>query len=233
MYSTRIPTIKHWAEDERPREKFLIESGINLSNAELVAILIGSGSRDESAVSLAQRILASIDNDLERLAELSIQDLSTFKGIGFAKAVSIAAAIELCHKRMGHAAAQHYKQGNAADNRMMVLQELGEPETDSYWIFLFSGSGILKHKQKVGDSNSRFGDPRKVLQIALEQESLSIMLVHHSLIVINEPSKTDLSYTLRLIESANMLSISILDHLIIHPDGHYSYRDAGHLNYLN
>jgi DNA repair protein RadC len=229
MDNTRIPTIKYWAEEERPRERFVTETGSNLSNAELIAILIGSGNADESALALAYRMLYSVDNDLQRFSNLTIQELSNFKGIGLAKAVTIAAAVELCYKRMSNSSASKYTPENSAENSHMIREELGDPEEDAYWVFVFNGAGMLQHKQKVGDQRSRFGEPREILQIALEHESTSIMLVHQSTVVNNKPNKEDLSYTLQLIESANMLSMVILDRIIIHKEGHYSYRNNGHL----
>ena len=223
MYNARIPAIKEWVEQDRPREKFVVQTGMNLSNAELIAILIGSGSRYESAVHLGQRILESVDGDLGRLAELSIQDLSRFKGIGLAKAVAIAAAVELCYKRMCKNSPDKYLTGSSADTYQMITAELEDITEASWWAFLFNGAGILMNKHQVGDT---MADPRVILQTVLEHQATSFLLVRSTVNRYNQPRASDKAFIQSLIESANMLSLCVLDHLVIHPEGYFSFRDA-------
>lgn len=231
MYSSRIPTIKHWGEEERPRERFLIDKGENLSNAELIAILIGSGNCDESAVGLAHRILQSVDDDLARLAELSVKDLSRFKGIGLAKAVTVSAAIELCFKRMNNPSLTKFRGGNSMDAYQMIRNEIGLPSENESWIFLFSSAGILKHKHQLIDPQNDFGDHKSILQTAITYESSSIMLVKHSTAPGLKDSTLEHSKMLELVTSANMISIVIIDRITTYTDGYHSYRDNGLLSH--
>lgn len=225
-----IKTIKHWSEADRPREKFLSNNKSHLSNAELIAILIGSGSREESAVHLAERMLYSVDDDLQKLASLSIQELSKFKGIGIAKALSIAAAVELCYNRMVNTPLQKtYKAGKTPDNYQWI-QEILEPEEQGRWILLFNSSDHLQDKEKIETEDNTYGDPRTLLQIALESECGSFMLIHKTTTPTQQTTPDELKYILQLKQAANMLSLTILDNLSIHPEGYHSYREQGLLN---
>lgn len=223
-------TIKHWSEADQPREKFLSNNKSHLSNAELIAILIGSGSKEESAVHLAERMLYSVDDDLQKLANLSIQELSRFKGIGLAKAISIAAAVELCYNRMVNNPMQKtYKAGKTPDNYQWI-QEILQPEEQGRWILLFNSSGHLQHKEKIETEDETYGDPRALLQITIESECGSFILVHKTTTPEQQTTSDELKYILQLKQVANMLSLTILDQLTIHPEGYNSYREQGLLN---
>lgn len=231
MYE-RILTIKDWDIEDRPREKFLVESGTNLSNAELIAILIGSGNKEESAVHLALRILESIDNDLERLALLSIHDLASFKGIGLAKAVSIVAAIELCYRRMNTNRATEFSVETSEDRYALLQREFDPGSEESNWVFLFSNSGMLLHKHQACINENGFEDPSSILKIALEYQAKSLMLVRYTVTRWAFPQREEKDYVIALVESAGMLSIKVLDQMVLYPDGYFSFKDSGLFTFL-
>ncbi|QYJ67224.1 RadC family protein [Flavobacterium litorale] len=230
MEQTTSPfSIKHWSEDDKPREKLMQKGKATLSDAELIAILIGSGSRNESAVELSKRILASVDNNLNALGKLSIQQLMQFKGIGEAKAISIAAAMELGRRRREEAGID-LKQITSSRAVFELMQPIiGELPHEEFWIIYLNNSNkvIYKNQLSKGGITGTLVDVRIVFKTALEQNATSIILVHNHPSGQLQPSDSDKQITRQLKAAGKSLSISVLDHVIVTENGYYSFADEG------
>jgi DNA repair protein RadC len=222
-------SIKYWAEDDKPREKLMLKGKATLSDAELIAILIGSGSRNESAVQLSKRILASVDNNLNALGKQSIQQLMGFKGIGEAKAISIAAAMELGRRRRDEETVD-LKRITASKTVFEIMQPLiGELPHEEFWIIFLSNSNKVIYKAQLskGGMTGTVVDVRIVFKTALEHNAVGIILVH------NHPSGTliaseqDKQVTRQLKMAGHALDIKVLDHVIVTEKSYMSFADDG------
>ena len=173
--------INQWAEDDRPREKFLLKGKSALSDSELLAILIGSGSRNESAVQLCQRILASTNNNLNQLGKVSVQQLMEFKGIGEAKAISIAAALELGRRRRNEEVVQLDKITSSKAVFQIMQPIIGELPHEEFWVLYLNNSNKVLHKAQLskGGMTGTVVDPRIVFKTALEYNAISLILTHN------------------------------------------------------
>ena len=193
-------SIKNWSQDDQPREKLRDKGKAALSDAELVAILIGSGSRDESAVSLCQRILASVDNNLSELGKLSIKQLMEFKGIGEAKAITIAAALELGRRRRGEEALEKKKITSSASVFELMQPVIGELPHEEFWIVYLNNSNkvIQKNQLSKGGITGTLVDIRLALKTALEVGATGIILVHNHPSGTLKPSEADKQLTAKL-----------------------------------
>ncbi|WP_396191225.1 DNA repair protein RadC [Flavobacterium sp.] len=221
--------INQWAEDDRPREKFLLKGKSSLSDSELLAILIGSGSRNESAVQLCQRILASANNNLNQLGKLSIAQLTEFKGIGEAKAITIAAALELGRRRRSEDA-EELKKINSSKAVFEIMQPIiGELPHEEFWILYLNNSNKVIHKAQLskGGITGTVVDSRIVFKTAFEQNATSIILTHNHPSGKLAASQADIEITKRLKLAGEQLEILILDHIIITETGYYSFQDDG------
>jgi len=218
-------TIKSWAEDDKPREKLMLKGRNTLSDAELVAILIGSGSRNETAVDLSKRILSSIDNNLNKLGKLSIDELCKFKGIGEAKAISIVAAMELARRRQTEKALE-VKQILSPKQIFEIMQPIiGDLQHEEFWVLYLNNSKKLLHKAQLskGGITATVVDMRIIFKTAFEQNATSIILVHNHPSGSLEPSKADDQITESLVTAGKQLNILVDDHLIITQNGFYSF----------
>lgn len=227
-YDSKI-SIKAWAEEDRPREKLGAQGRRALSDAELIAILIGSGSRDESAVELSKRILHHYDNDLNRLGRASIAELSKFKGIGEAKAISIIAALELGRRR-GETDSKPPETIDSSKLAWQVLRRhLVDLNHEEFWLLLLSRSCKLISKELIskGGLSGTIADPKIIFGIALQHQASNIILAHNHPSNNKKPSHEDIGLTKRLVQAGNILDIKVMDHLIITDDGYYSMRDEG------
>lgn len=220
-------SIKHWADDDKPREKLLQKGRSVLSDAELIAILIGSGSRDESAVELSKRILAAADNNLNELGKLSIKKLMQFKGIGEAKAVSIAAALEIGRRRRGEDAKVVSKITSSQDAFQLLQPVMGELPHEEFWIVYLNNSNKVLHKEQLskGGITGTLVDVRLVLKKALEHSAVGLLLAHNHPSGTLKPSKADKELTEKLKIAASALDIKVLDHLIITNKAYLSFAD--------
>jgi DNA repair protein RadC len=220
-------SIKDWSQDDQPREKLRDKGKAVLSDAELVAILIGSGNRDESAVALCKRILASVDHNLNELGKLSIQQLMTFKGIGEAKAITIAAAMELGRRRRLEDAVE--RQMITSSKSVFDLMEpvLGELPHEEFWIIYMNNSNkiIQKTQQSKGGITGTLVDVRLVLKTALEVGATSLILVHNHPSGTLKPSQADQQLTQKLKTASESLDIKVLDHVIITEKAYFSFAD--------
>lgn len=226
-YENTMVSIKSWAEDDRPREKLLLKGKAVLSDAELIAILIGSGSRNESAVGLAKRILASIDNNLNKLGKLSVSDLTKFKGIGDAKAISIITALELGRRRRLEEALELPKitSSSAVFNIMQPL--IGELEHEEFWVIYLNNSNKVLYKEQLskGGLTGTLVDVRLVYKKAIEIYATALILCHNHPSGKLQASNADKLITSKLKQAGETLDIKVLDHIIITENAYFSFAD--------
>ena len=222
-------SIKNWSDDDKPREKLVQKGKSVLSNAELIAILIGSGSRNESAVELSKRILASVNNNLNDLGKLSIKQLTQFKGIGEAKAITIIAALEIGRRRRGEDV-EKINVITSSKSAFEVLQpNLGELQHEEFWIIYLNNSNKILHKAQLskGGITGTLVDVRLVMKQALEFGAVGLILAHNHPSGTLKPSLVDKEITQKLKTAAQILDIKVLDHLIITQKDYFSFADKG------
>lgn len=231
MESPERPSIKHWAQDDRPREKLLKLGAGALSNAELLAILIRSGTTRSSALDVARSILDNVGNDLQRLSDLGVRDLMKTKGMGQAKAVGIAAALELGRRRRGTAAPQRplVATSNAAYEE--IRDVLGDQPHEEFWILVLDRGNRMKDRCCVsrGGMHGTVADPKLIFKEALDRRASSIVLCHNHPSGQLRPSEEDIRLTRKLLDGGRLLDIAVLDHLIVTASGYYSFADNGML----
>ena len=220
-------SIKNWSQDDQPREKLLFKGKAALSDAELVAILIGSGNRQESAVDLCKRILANTNNNLSALGKLSIKQLMEYKGIGEAKAISIIAALELGRRRRGEEALEKNKITSSSSVFELMQPIIGELQHEEFWIIYVNNSNkvIQKNQLSKGGITGTLVDVRLVLKNALEVGATGLILAHNHPSGTLKPSEADKQITQKLKAAAQSLDIKVLDHLIITEKAYFSFAD--------
>jgi DNA repair protein RadC len=220
-------SIKNWSQDDQPREKLRDKGKAALSDAELVAILIGSGSKNESAVELCKRIFASVDNNLNELGKLSLKQLMEFKGIGEAKAITIAAAMELGRRRRGEEALEKKKISSSISVFELMQPIIGELPHEEFWIIYLNNSNKVIQKQQLskGGITGTLVDVRLVLKMALELGATGIILAHNHPSGTLKPSEADKQITQKLKKAGDSLDIKTLDHLIITEKAYFSFVD--------
>lgn len=228
MYPERL-NIKAWAEEDRPREKLLNKGRNALSDAELIAILIGSGNRNETAVELSKRILASIENDLNKLGRMSIKELMQFKGIGEAKAISIAAALELGRRRKSTDAALKKNissSKDAFDEMVGVMTDLSHEE---FWVMYLDRRNAVIKKMNVskGGVTGTVADSKIIFKEAIQLLASAVILLHNHPSGNLKPSDADIQLTKKMVEIGKIMETPVLDHLIITDKGYFSFSDQG------
>ncbi len=223
-------SIKNWAVEDRPREKLLSKGITSLSNAELIAILIGSGNRDESAVDVSKRILHDVNNNLNDLGKTTIEHLQkNYRGIGEAKAISIVAALEL-GKRRKLSDIREKPQIKSSHNVYELMHPvLSDLPHEEFWILLLNRANKVISTQKIsqGGISGTVIDSRLIMKVAIDQLASSIILCHNHPSGNLLPSQQDKSITNKLIEAGKIMDIPVLDHLIITESGYYSFADEG------
>jgi len=224
-------SIKNWAEDDRPREKLLQKGKLSLSDSELIAILIGSGSRNESAVELSKRILASSKNNLSELGKLSVSQLCKFKGIGPAKAVSIVAALELSRRRRLEEALEQKKISSSHSIFEIMQPVIGELAHEEFWIIYLNNSNRIIEQFQIskGGITGALVDIRITLKKALEVGAVSIILVHNHPSGNLKASEADKQLTKKIKTASESLDIKVLDHIIVTEKSYLSFADEGML----
>nr|WP_294775746.1 DNA repair protein RadC [uncultured Flavobacterium sp.] len=222
-------SIKHWAEDDKPREKLILKGKAALSDAELVAILIGSGSRNESAVALSQRILSSVNNNLNALGKMSLKQLTAFKGIGEAKAVTITAALELGRRRRAEETVELYKITSSKAVFEMMQPIIGELLHEEFWVLFLNNSNKVIYKAQLskGGITGTVVDVRLIFKMALENNATAIILSHNHPSGKLLASEADKEITKKLKFAGEQLDIKVLDHIIITENGYLSFQDEG------
>lgn len=221
--------ITNWSEDDKPREKLMLKGKSVLSDAELIAILIGSGSRSESAVDLSKRILASVDNNLNALGKLSLSQLTQFRGIGEAKAISIIAALELGRRRRGEDAVELKKITSSKIIFEIMQPIIGELPHEEFWIIYMNNSNkvIAKSQLSKGGITGTLVDVRIVFKTALEMGATALILCHNHPSGTLIPSEADKQITRKLKLAGDSLEIKVLDHLIVTETSYFSFADEG------
>ncbi len=220
-------SIKSWAEEDRPREKLALKGKSALSEAELIAILIGSGTASMSAVDVAKGILNSSENDLNRLAKLTVKDLTKFKGIGEAKAISIVAALELGRRRKETETIKKPKIRSSKDAYDLMKPDLLDLSHEEFWCLLLNRSNIVIKKQLIssGGVSGTVADPIIIYKAALEELASGIILIHNHPSGNIKPSQADINLTKKMKTAAKALDISLYDHLIFTEQGFFSFAD--------
>ena len=223
------PSIKEWAVEDRPREKMLVNGVRALSEAELVAILIGSGNSDESAVELSRRILASVANNLNELGKKTIADLQKFKGIGEAKAITIMAALELGRRRKESDPTEKPKINTSTDAANIFKPILSDLPHEEFWVLMLNRNNLVIDKMIIsrGGITGTVIDVRIIMKIALECLACSIILCHNHPSGNLIPSEADKEITRKIKDAGKLLDISVLDHVIVGNNSFFSFADEG------
>jgi DNA repair protein RadC len=224
-------SIKSWAEDDRPREKLMNKGHSALSDAELLAILLGSGSRNESAVDLAKRILAKAENNLSQLGKMTLADLKAFKGVGEAKAITIMAAMELGRRRKQADRLEREKISGSKDVFEIMEPQLADLPHEEFWIILLNRSNKIIRKECIsrGGITGTVADLRLIFKPAIESLATGIIVCHNHPSGNLKPSDADVSLTRKIRDAGALLDIHLLDHLIIVEKAYYSFADEGRL----
>jgi len=227
-YENKI-SIKSWAEEDRPREKLSSQGRRALTDAELIAILIGSGSRTESAVELSKRILHHYNNDLNKLAKASIAELSNFRGIGEAKAISIIAALEIGRRRGDTEEKPAEFIRSSKDVWNLMRRHLIDLNHEEFWMILLGQSSKVLGKELVskGGMSVTIADPKIIFRVALLNNAVGVILVHNHPSGNLKPSHEDITLTKQLSSAGRLMDIKIFDHLIITDSGFMSFADEG------
>ncbi len=220
-------SIKKWSENDRPREKLIAKGKNSLTDAELIAILIGSGNRNESAVDLSKRILASVEHKIDALGKMSLKQLMTFNGIGEAKAIAIIAGLELGRRRKNEDEEVISKITCSKDVFHLMQPIIGDLEHEEFWVlFLNNANRVIQKKQiSIGGKTGTMVDARIVYRHALESGATSIILTHNHPSGIVIPSKADHHLTQKLKNAGSTLDIKLLDHIIVTEKSYFSFAD--------
>ncbi len=228
LYNNNLP-ITAWAEADRPREKLLRQGRKSLSDAELLAILLGSGSRSQTAVGLAQTILSDLQHDLHVLGRCTLIELKKFPGVGDAKAITILAALEL-GRRMQFAGFQERQQVKCSlDAYQIIAPMIADLDQEEFWIILLNRASRVLDRVRIsqGGSAGTVVDPKLVFTKALSLKAASLVLCHNHPSGNLFPSQPDKNLTQKLVQAGKMIDVMVLDHLIIAEQGYYSFADEG------
>jgi DNA repair protein RadC len=222
-------SIKNWAVEDRPREKLLSRGTESLSDAELIAILIGSGTKDVTAVELSRMILHLADNNLHELGKLNISELIKIKGIGKAKALLIMAALELGRRRNRTDVITKLKISSSKDVFNFFLPNLGDLPHEEFWILILNRSNHIVDKVRIsqGGISGTVIDTRIILRSAIEKLASGLILCHNHPSGNIQPSDADKKITDKIKTAANFMEINLLDHVIIADKNFFSFADEG------
>ncbi len=220
--------IQDWSKADRPREKLMQKGNKVLTDAELLGILIGTGTSKVSAVKLAQLILKHYNNDLTLLAKCSVKELQRFKGIGEAKAITIVSAMELGRRKTGQTIPLRPKLCDANSVYHVIKPELLDKPIEEFWIILINRGNYLIKKQFIssGGLSATSADPKVVFKTALDYQTAGIILAHNHPSGNPEPSTKDIALTKKLIDGGKLLDITVLDHIIVAGNSYFSFADA-------
>lgn len=222
-------SIKEWAKDDRPREKLLLNGPESLSNSELLAILIHNGTKEKTAVDLAKEILKIGKDNLSELGKISIKDMMKIKGIGSAKAITIASALELGRRRQITEPLLKPRISSSNEIATYLQTKLKDYNHEVFAVIFLNRANKINHFEIVseGGITGTFADPRIILKKALEENAVSIILCHNHPSGSLKPSRADEELTLKIKEAAKYFDITVLDHLIVSDAGYYSFADEG------
>ena len=221
-------TIKQWAADDRPREKLLLKGPEALSNSELIAILIGSGTSKKSAVDVAKELLTRSKQDINELAKLTLKDLMKTSGIGEARAVTIAAAMELGRRRKSVKTRKNIVK-TSTDIAHFFMAQLEDKLHEVFAVAYLNRANKINHLEVIseGGITGTVADPRIILKKALEYNAVNIVLCHNHPSGSLKPSRADELLTRKIKEAAQLLDMNVIDHIIVSEEGYYSFADEG------
>lgn len=224
-------SIRNWAEDDRPREKMVLKGRQSLSDAELLAILIISGTKQDSAVDLAKKLLHLANDNLVELSRMNVPEMIKLPGIGQARAISIIAALELGRRRTESEVIAREKIKSSKDAFHIFRSTMGDKPYEEFWILLLNRANKILRKSPVseGGISGTVVDPKKIFKIAIDNHATGIILGHNHPSGLLTPSEADLKITKNLVASGKLLEINVLDHLIVGENGYYSFADEGAL----
>jgi len=222
-------SIKQWAKDDRPREKLLLRGAENLSNSELLAILIHNGTKEKTAVDLAKEILKLGKDNLGELGKLTVKELMKIKGIGEAKAITIAAALELGRRRQAGLSLERVTVSASGDIAQYLQTVLKDYRHEVFAVIFLNRANKIRHFEIVseGGITGTVADPRIILKKALEEDAVSIILCHNHPSGSLKPSRADEELTNKIKEAAKYFDIRVVDHIIVSENGYYSFADEG------
>jgi DNA repair protein RadC len=226
-----VSSIKSWAEADRPREKLLTHGRTVLSDAELIAILIGSGTQSFSAIDVGKNILAGVNNDLNHLAKFSVKELMKFKGIGQAKAISIIAALELGRRRKESAVQEKPKIVSSQDAYELLKSVMLDLHHEEFWVIMMNRANRVIRMKRIssGGISGTVADVKIIFKEAIDQMASSLILAHNHPSGNRNPSNEDVRLTQKMKESGTILDIPVLDHIIFAEDKYYSFADEAML----
>lgn len=221
--------IKSWAEEDRPREKLLLKGKAVLSDAELIGILIASGTKDKSAVALGRDILNTVSNNLNALAKLTVKDLMKFKGIGEAKAIAIVSALELGRRKKEMEPEKKIYISSSEDVYEVIRPHLEDLKHEEFWILILNRRNQVLKRQLIssGGVSGTVADPKIIFNAALQELASSIILIHNHPSGNLKPSQSDFDLTKKLKKAGEVLEIPVMDHVIYTDDGYLSFADDG------
>jgi DNA repair protein RadC len=221
--------IKSWSPEDRPREKLLLKGNSALSDAELIAILLGSGTAKLSAVDVAKKVLAHVDHNLDNLAKLSIKELMKAKGIGEAKAITIVAAMELGRRRKEQNPEEKPKLESSKSAFDMIRGDLQDLPHEEFWVLLLNRANRLTKKKRVseGGVSGTVADPKIIFKLAIDELASGIIVCHNHPSGNLKPSDSDINLTKKLKEAGKVLEIAVLDHIIVAHHQYFSFADEG------
>lgn len=222
-------SIKQWAKDDRPREKLLLKGAENLSNSELIAILIHNGTKDKTAVDLGKEVLKLGKDNLNELGKLTVKELMKIKGIGAAKAVTVAAALELGRRRQASASLEKFVVSTSKEIANYLRSALKDFRHEVFAVMFLNQANKVNHFEVVseGGITGTVADPRIILKKALEHDAVSVILSHNHPSGSLKPSRADEMLTNKIKEAAKYFDIRVIDHIIVSEDGYYSFADEG------
>jgi DNA repair protein RadC len=217
------------AEDERPREKLILKGKAYLTDAELIAILIGTGTKQLSALDLARQILNAVQHNLAELSKLNVKDLQKFKGIGEAKAIAIVSALELGRRRKSEQPLHKIKISSSSNVYDLMKSDLLYEQVEHFYVVLLSRNNLVLKKQLVssGGTNAAIADPKIIFKHALDHLASAMILVHNHPSGNLKPSEADRKLTEKLVAAGKNLDIPVLDHVIFTDVGYFSFADEG------
>lgn len=224
-------TISQWAEEDRPREKMMAKGAASLSDAELLAILIGSGNREESAVELMKRVLQACGNNLNTLARWEMHDFSQFKGMGPAKSIAVMAALELGKRRNDQEQPDRVQVRESGDIYRLFHPLLRDLDREEFWVLLLNQAGRVIGRERLssGGIDGTYVDVRFILRKALLAKATQLAIVHNHPSGNTRPSREDIQVTRKVSQAASTMNIRMIDHLVITDGAYYSFADEGQL----
>lgn len=220
-------SIKYLAEDDRPREKFLLKGKAALSDSELLAIILGSGSNEDTAVELSRKILNSVNNSWQQLSMLSVKDLMKFKGIGEAKAISVAAAMEIGRRKASHDIPEKATVKSSSDAFKILLPYLSDLSSEEFWVLFLNQKNHVVHTSQIskGGITGTVVDVRVLFKLALDHRATALIVAHNHPTGNLKPSEADLKITKNIQSAGELMDIALLDHLIVGENRFFSFKD--------